>query len=160
MQQQMLAALDKASAIALDFFGLELTRQAKNSADDFVTEADLAVSSFLCDWIQQNFPGHGIQCEELAERINPTARKRWLIDPIDGTWNFANKDPLWAILLAYLEDDEPTLGAIATPATRAKYFAEKGAGATCNGARLSVRHKESIHGAFNRLLDSQNGHRG
>ena len=96
-------------------------------------EAELAVR----DWIAQRFPGDGIEGEEFGV-AQTDARRRWIIDPIDGTKTFVRGVPLWGTLIAILEGPDVLAGAIFCPAVDELVAAAPGEGAWWNGTRCSV----------------------
>lgn len=97
----------------------------KSDPDDIVTETDIAVSDFLIKKIHAQFPEHAIVSEELKDEINPGAEYRWVIDPVDGTRNFAAGIPLWGVLIAVQKNDEAILGAAYIPTSDQLFFAKK-----------------------------------
>ncbi len=105
-------------------------------AQDWVTEADLAVERFLAAELARAFPGDGFQGEEtgLSEtgRARP-GRRRWVVDPIDGTSNYARGGSRWCISLGLVEGRLPLLGVLAAPALGEVFDARRGGGARLNG---------------------------
>jgi len=83
-------------------------------AQDWVTEADLAVEQFLAAELARAFPKDGFQGEETG-RARPGAC-RWVVDPIDGTSNYARGNSRWCVSLGLIEDRAPLLGVLAAPA--------------------------------------------
>ena len=104
---------------------------------DLVTETDIAVEAFLKERLAALTPGAGFLAEESAEdlRLPDTC---WIIDPVDGTTNFAHGLPLTVTSVAYRLNGETVLGIINAPLLRECYIAEKGKGAWRNGERISV----------------------
>lgn len=117
-----------------------------------MTAADIAVSDSLIAAIQKQFPTHHIHSEELKDDINPGAEYEWVIDPIDGTRNFAFGIPMWCQLVAVLKNGEPYLGAVYNPASDKLFFAEKGKGAFLNGNRISVNGVSALDHSFGVLV--------
>jgi len=87
--------------------------------------------------ISQAFPEHNIIDEEVGV-IDNNSNYTWVIDPIDGTSNFANGVPTYGIMLGLLENNIPIAGGIALPEFSEIYVAEKGTGAFCNGEKVQV----------------------
>jgi histidinol phosphatase-like enzyme (inositol monophosphatase family) len=108
-----------------------------------VTEADRAAEQFAREWIARRFPDHGVVGEELGE-TNPSARLRWLIDPIDGTRTFVAGVPLWGTLIALCEDESVIAGAAAYPAADESIAAAVGEGCWADGARCAVSATTSL----------------
>jgi myo-inositol-1(or 4)-monophosphatase len=98
---------------------------------DWLTEADGAVERFLSGELEAAFPGDGFQGEEGG--IARGGAGRWVVDPIDGTSNFARGAARFCVSLAYLEGDTPLIGVIAAPALRETIWAWHGGGAWLNG---------------------------
>ena len=104
---------------------------------DFVTEADLAVQSFLIGRLTEVFPGAAFFAEEKREN-ELTDGLTFIIDPIDGTTNFFRHRACSAISIGVTQGREIVFGAIYDPYQDRLYHAEKGRGAYCNGDRLRV----------------------
>ena len=102
-----------------------------------VTIADREAETTLRDWIGQRFPDDGIEGEEFGV-LRPGARRRWLIDPVDGTKTFVRGVPLWGTLIAIAEGTDVIAGAVYCPAVDEMLAAARGEGAWWNGARCSV----------------------
>lgn len=86
--------IKEAGQIAKGYFDKGVSHEEKSHVADLLTEADLAVSDFLVKKIHETYPDHHIKSEELGEEINPGAEYEWVIDPIDGTRNFAMGVPV------------------------------------------------------------------
>src|SRR5207237_10459409 len=97
----------EAGAITLQYFkgSFVAERKADNS---FVTIADREAERFLRASTQQSFPDDGILGEEEGEKIG-TSQRRWIIDPVDGTYSFVHAVPLYAVLMGVEIDVEPVL---------------------------------------------------
>ena len=110
---------------------------------DFVTDVDLAISTFLCDHLPQLLPGSAVISEE-GYKGEPGDGYYWVIDPIDGTNNFIYQLPNFAISIGLLRDRKPVLGVISAPRMGELYVAALGEGATCNGAPIHVCPDETV----------------
>lgn len=137
MLETAIEAAQAAGVVAERFF--EMTGLEREEKDDtsFVTKADTEAEEVVVAIIAKHYPDHGILGEEGAE-INPGAEYQWLIDPIDGTGNFINGIPLFAISIALLKNGVPVVGVVYNPVTRSLYAAEAGKGATYNGKKVAV----------------------
>ncbi len=102
-------------------------------AQDWLTEADGAVERLLRDGLLGAFPDDGFVGEEEGGREGALT---WVVDPIDGTSNFARGAARWCVSVALLEGDRPVLGLLEAPALQERWEAASGAGATCNGLAL------------------------
>ncbi len=105
-------------------------------AQDWLTEADGAIERFVADRVGAAFPEDGFQGEEAGVARGGTLR--WVVDPIDGTANFARGASRFCISLGLLEDRVPLLGVLAAPALGEFFAARAGGGATLNGAPIRV----------------------
>lgn len=120
-------------------------KSARNRKADgsLFTEADLESQRRFIEALPQFLPGDVLGEEmtaaEQGELWNEGARGLWCIDPIDGTTNFANGIPLFAVSIAYLIDHEPVLGVVYNPITDESFYAARGAGAFLNGTELPLR---------------------
>lgn len=106
------------------------------SAQDWLTEADGAVESFLSTELQALFPEDGFMGEE-AGATRP-GRLRWVVDPIDGTSNYARGASRWCVSVALMEGAAPLLGVLDAPALNEVYAASAGGGATLNGVPIQA----------------------
>lgn len=112
---------------------------------DLVTDVDHAAEQLLVARLQGAFPRHQILAEESGGASGATYT--WVIDPIDGTLNYALGIGLFAISVALVKGGAPLLGLVVDP-TRGEWFeAERGNGATLNGASIAVSNAETLAGA-------------
>ena len=103
-----------------------------------VTEADRAAELRLRELITERFPNDGILGEEFDD-LNPNASRQWILDPIDGTRNYLRGVPVWATLIALIEDGTPVVGVVSAPALARKWWAATGEGAFTQDVDGSVR---------------------
>lgn len=120
--------------------------QSKDSLNNLVTEVDHASELLIIDIIRENFPDHHILTEESGDLPMDSGIK-WIIDPIDGTVNFAHGIPLSCVSIAVEQDGVITMGAVHNPFIGEFFLAEKGKGATLNGQPISVSRKTSLMGS-------------
>ena len=125
-----------AGAEALKHFGSALDVETKSDGSP-VTRADRNAEQVARTWIEARFPEDGILGEEFGE-TRSGARRRWLIDPVDGTRAFVKGVPLWGTLVAVVEDEQVLAGAADYPAARERIAAARGEGCWWNGARCAV----------------------
>jgi myo-inositol-1(or 4)-monophosphatase len=104
---------------------------------DLVTEADKMSENLIIGAIRRNFPDHGILSEESPEILDGSAM-RWIIDPLDGTTNYAHGYPVFCVSIALEKDGTIILGVIYDPTRRDIFVALRGEGAYLNGKRLAV----------------------
>lgn len=105
---------------------------------DLVTEADHASEKFLINAITTHFPSHAILAEEEGKIGKAQSEYLWIIDPLDGTTNFAHRFPYFAVSIAVLEKGTPIIGVVYNPMTDEMFAAEHGCGAWLNDHRISV----------------------
>ncbi|MEO7360089.1 MAG: inositol monophosphatase family protein, partial [Gemmatimonadaceae bacterium] len=111
-----------------------------------VTIADRGAELAAREWLQQHFPNDGILGEEFPD-TNPNAKRRWIIDPIDGTKAFVRGVPLWGTLVACCEDETVLAGAACFPAVDEIVMAAPGEGCWWNGSRANVSPVSSLNEA-------------
>jgi len=127
----------RAGALALSFHERGLRQEqirTKMHRADLVTEADFAVESLIIEAVQARFPDHAIYGEESADGSVPEVEWLWLVDPIDGTTNFAHGLPIFCINIALARNGHPVLGVTYEPAAGRVYWAERGMGAMLRNA--------------------------
>ena len=138
-----------AGKAVLKRFGKDGVEYSKSEdAYNVVTKADLLSERIIISAILNKYPKHSILSEEEGE-INAGADYRWIIDPIDGTMNFAASIPLFGVMICLAYKNRVVLSAIYLPVTDELFFAEAGRGAYLNGKR--------IHCSDTRELDSSRG---
>ena len=110
----------------------------KGARENIVTSSDLAVQHFLTERLRMRFPEVGFLCEE--ENLNDVSghEEVWVIDPIDGTANYARGNENCCISVALVSKGEPVLGVVYSPWREELYTAEKGKGAFLNGNPIHV----------------------
>ena len=143
MRDELAFALELAEladAIALRYFSPSLAGapEAFTKADGtLVTRADREIEEALRARIGERYPGHAILGEEEGLQ-GGAAVPRWVIDPIDGTNNFAWGIPVFASLIALQVDGQTEVGVVSAPALRERYDAARGEGARMNGSPIQV----------------------
>ena len=131
------ALADAAASIAMDSFaddGLEVRHKADRT---LVTAADTKIERMVRERLAAAFPDDRIMGEEEGGTFDGAGRV-WIVDPIDGTANYARAIPVWATLIALQVDGELVVGVASAPALGERYAAARGAGATMNGKRIQV----------------------
>jgi myo-inositol-1(or 4)-monophosphatase len=153
----------EAGAIELKrYFNGTFTITSKATINDLVTEADHASEKAIFKVIQQNHHDHFILIEETGSM--PTQSNiKWIIDPIDGTINFANGIPICCVSIGVEENGEMIMGAVYNPFMNELFFAEKGKGAFLNDQPIKVSSKNDlltsclVTGFPYQYLDTENG---
>ncbi len=124
-------------------FGSSFEISSKEKKQDLVTEFDKASERTIIDTILNQFPDHAILAEESgAKKTNSSTL--WIIDPLDGTVNFAHNIPVFSVSIAASIEGEVVCGVIYQPIVNELFIAEKGKGAYLNGAALQVSSKSRL----------------
>jgi myo-inositol-1(or 4)-monophosphatase len=110
---------------------------------DLVTEVDRESEAFLVGEVQRRFPGHHILAEESGD-IAGHAEHSWLIDPLDGTVNYAHGVPVFSVSIAYAHHGQVKLGAVYDPMRDELFSAARGHGAQLNGRRLAIAQAQEL----------------
>src|ERR1044071_8279199 len=137
----------EAGRILADRLGRAL--QVSNKGDiDLVTEADLASEKFIIDAINSYYPRHAILAEESGATSDDNAEWKWIIDPLDGTTNYAHGYPCFCVSIALEHQGRIELGVVYAPVTDEMFAAERGQGATLNDRRIRVSEIEDLNSAM------------
>ena len=140
-----LSLADAADAISLGRFrASDLQVETKPDLTP-VTEADRAVETALRERLARERQDDGILGEEFG--VTGGGRRRWIVDPIDGTRNYSRGIPVWATLIALEEDGELRLGVVSAPAIGRRWWAERGSGAFANGDPIQVSRVAEVEDA-------------
>ena len=131
-----------------DFGEIENLQVLSKGPGDFVSSADKRTEKIIIDELRKAHPEYGIIAEESKPINKLNTKNRWIIDPIDGTMNFLNGVPQFAISIGYEEDGEIKCGAIFNPITNEMFCAEKGNGAYLNNSRIRVSNKKNLKDAL------------
>ena len=135
-------AAKEAGEILRNLFG-NLKSISKKGEIDLVTEADLASEKAVIDAITKDFPNDMILAEESGEQGEKSERL-WIIDPLDGTTNFAHSFPFFAISIGLQVKDEIVAGVVYNPVMDEFFEAEKGKGAFLNQQSIKVSDKTEL----------------
>ncbi len=139
----LLEAVRAGAAEITRFFNKEFKITNKEGINNPVTEADHAAEKAILDVIRSRFPDHFILSEETGE-ISQDSAYKWIIDPIDGTINFAHGIPINCVSIALEHEGKMILGAVYNPHMNELFFAERGKGATLNGQPIRVSVQEQV----------------
>jgi myo-inositol-1(or 4)-monophosphatase len=137
MLDTALECAQSAARLLLDHFGNVRSIRIKDSRSSIVTEADLAADQMIRTFIQARHPDHNLLTEESGFQ-NRKSAYTWVVDPLDGTSNFAAGLPWFGVMIALLEDGLPTAAVMVLPAEELVYTAERGQGARLNGRPVRV----------------------
>ncbi len=98
-----------------------------------VTDTDEQLDRLITTQLFSAFPDHKVLSEEQTTVFDPNVEYTWVVDPIDGTTNFARGLPIWGVSIALLRHGDPVLGVVNFPLTGEIFSAVKGTGAWCSG---------------------------
>ena len=142
------ACMKASRSLIRDFGEIENLQVSSKAPGDFVTSADRRTEKIIVDELLKAHPNYGIITEEAGHINKSNKSNRWIIDPIDGTMNFLNGIPQFAISVAYEEENEVKCGVIFNPVSNEMFCAEKGNGAYLNNSRMRVSNKKKISEAL------------
>lgn len=140
LRSTLIAATRAGAEEILRFFQRSFTVHNKEGINNLVTEADHAAEKAILAVIRKEYPDHQILAEESGQLAQNSAYK-WIIDPIDGTVNFAQGIPLNCVSIAIEHEGRIVMGAVYNPHMNEFFFAEKGQGATLNDKPIRVSNK-------------------
>ncbi|MFH0729704.1 MAG: inositol monophosphatase family protein [Pseudomonadota bacterium] len=132
----------KAGEVLRSFHGGPLNVR-KKGAIDLVTEADMASEKVIIEMLRSVFPSHSVLAEESGRSIGDD-QCQWIIDPLDGTTNFAHGLGLYAVSIAFALAGEVVLGLVLAPNSGELFAAVKGEGATLNGKAIGVSRVKGL----------------
>ncbi|MCK9404731.1 MAG: inositol monophosphatase [Chitinophagaceae bacterium] len=143
LKQTLLKAIEAGAAEMSRFFNGSFKISNKEGINNLVTEADHAAEKAIFNVIQQEHPDHYILSEESGEIFMDSSVK-WIIDPIDGTVNFANGIPICCVSIGVEQNGQMILGAVYNPFLKEFFFAQHGFGATLNNKMIQVSNKTEV----------------
>ena len=139
------AVARRAGAVLRDGFG-RVTHVEHKGATDLVTEYDRRSEELIVAALRDRFPEHAILAEEGGESGSGATAGgyRWVVDPLDGTTNFAHGFGVFSVSIALTLDNRPILGVVYDPLRDEMYAAETGRGATLNGRPIHVSSQSNL----------------
>lgn len=143
LKNVLIEATRAGAAEILRFFNNDFKVSNKEGVNNLVTEADHASEKVIFDVIKANFPSHQLLGEESGS-IQQDSIYKWIVDPIDGTINFAHGIPLNCVSIAIEKEGEIILGAVYNPHMNEFFLAEKGMGATLNDKPIRVSEETQV----------------
>ena len=132
-----------AGALLKKGFNTSHTIWNKEGVQNLVTECDLASEKLILSALKKKYPSHSFLAEESGGS-QESEEVLWIIDPLDGTVNFARHIPAFCVSIAAYKKGAPLLGVVYQPMTDELFIAEKGKGATLNGKKISVSKASSL----------------
>jgi len=115
---------------------------------DLVTEVDIAAQQAIVDLIAARFPSHAILAEEDPGKLDDEREYTWVVDPLDGTTNYAFRLPIFSVSIGLAHRGEPVLGVVYDPMRDHLFCAQAGQGAFLNGTPLRVAEREELIGTL------------
>ncbi|HXB91276.1 MAG TPA: inositol monophosphatase family protein [Puia sp.] len=143
LKSTLIRAAEAGATVMQHYFQGEFKISNKEGINNLVTEADHASEKAIFEVIKNDFPDHYILSEEAGEIVMDSTYK-WIIDPIDGTVNFAHGLPLCCVSIGLEQEGEMILGAVYNPFINEFFFAQKGYGATLNDKLIRVSEETDV----------------
>lgn len=143
LKETLIHAAEAAGAVLKEHFNSSFTVSNKEGINNLVTEVDHKSEEVILSIIKQNFPDHYVLSEE-AGAIVQDSQYKWIIDPIDGTVNFANGIPICCVSIAIEVNGEMEMGAVFNPFINEFFFAQKGFGASLNDKKIQVSKTDKV----------------
>jgi myo-inositol-1(or 4)-monophosphatase len=140
-------AAKEAGKIHLKYFQTDIAIKKKSSSFDLLTIADIEAEKAVVSLIKDNFGDHNILAEE-AKYERSDCEFTWIIDPLDGTNNFASRLPIFCVSIALARENELLLGVIYDPTRDELFWAQKGKGAFLNGKPIQVTKLTTLEQAL------------
>jgi myo-inositol-1(or 4)-monophosphatase len=139
----------QAGQVLLEKFGREI-HVTKKGDINLVTDADLASEALIIERIRSYYPKHSILAEEAGNAVVSGGGNtwKWIIDPLDGTTNYAHGYPCFCVTIALEHDGEIVLGVTFDPTRNELFAAERGRGASLNNKPIRVSHTEELGDAL------------
>jgi len=138
LREVLLRTINEAGDVLMHYYGNLERVETKSGEIDLITEADCRSEETIIAGIRRTFPEHQILAEESGARAPRSSEFRWVIDPLDGTTNYAHTFPAFCISIGVERADSIVLGAVYNPYHRELFFAERGGGAFLNEKPIHV----------------------
>jgi myo-inositol-1(or 4)-monophosphatase len=154
-----ITAIKEAGEIILKYYNSEFEVKQKGIGNP-VTEADLETDTFLKEYLMRQYPDYGWLSEETRDSPERLEKERvWVVDPLDGTKEFIEGVPNFAISIGLVENGKPILGVILNPVTNELYTAIKGRGMRLNGKISTICKNKSLNeiNILNSRSETKNG---
>lgn len=143
----MMEAVEEAAKLVIEYFNTDFEIGRKKYYNDLVTEVDKKSEAKIIEVIHKHFPDHNVLGEEGGE-LKMNSDYLWIVDPIDGTVNYAHGLQIFCISIALEINGKVSLGVVYNPMSGEKFFAEAGKGAFLNDKEISVTDTENLKDAF------------
>ncbi|HEX6914400.1 MAG TPA: inositol monophosphatase family protein [Chitinophagaceae bacterium] len=143
LKSTLLKATEDAGQVLREYFNSSFRVSNKEGINNLVTEVDHKSEETIFGVIRESFPDHHILSEESGDLVQDSEYK-WIIDPIDGTVNYANGIPICCVSIGVEKQGKMVLAAVYNPFLNEMFFAERGSGATLNEKKISVSTQDSL----------------
>lgn len=143
MLEKVIQISKEAGEIIREGFGTNFSFEYKSNLSDVVTEIDKESEETIINFIRKEYPNHSVLAEETGQH-DYSSDYLWVIDPLDGTSNFAHGLPIFAVSIGVQKNNETICGVVYDIMRDEMYSAEKGGGAFRNGQKLSVSSNDDL----------------
>lgn len=143
MIQDLIQISHEAGEIIRNGFGKKFGIEFKTNESNLVTDIDKASEKLIKDFIQKKYPSHSILAEESG-RLKKDSDYLWVVDPIDGTTNFAHGLPIFSVSLGLQKNGQIICGVVYDVMQNITYSAEKGSGAYANSQKIFVSKNDKL----------------
>ncbi len=143
MIDDVIKVAKEAGNIVKEGFGSNLRIEYKSNESNLVTQIDKASEKFITDFIRKKYPAHGILAEESGILKN-SSEYFWVVDPLDGTTNFAHGLPIFSISIGLQKNGKTIIGVVFDVMQNILYSAEVGSGAFANSKKIDVNSNDKL----------------
>jgi myo-inositol-1(or 4)-monophosphatase len=147
MKNTLYKAAIESGKIVKEYFETSFKIESKDIISNLVTEVDKKSETKIIEIIKVDFPEHNILSEEIGA-LETSSDIKWIIDPIDGTINYAHKIPICCVSIGIEKAGEIIFGIVYNPMSGEMFFAEKGKGAFLNDEKISVTKENNLKKAL------------
>jgi len=144
MKEILYKAAIESGKIIKEYFETKFIIESKDVISNLVTEVDKKSESKIIEVIRNEFPNHNILSEEIGA-LDTDSDVKWIIDPIDGTINYAHSIPICCVSIGIEKKGEIILGLVYNPMNGELFFAEKGKGAFLNDKKISISKEDNLY---------------
>jgi len=147
MINDLITVAKEAGEIIRDGFGKNFSIEFKTNESNLVTGIDKKSEKHIIDFITKKYPTHSLLTEESGE-FNNSSEYIWVIDPLDGTSNFAHSLPIFSVSIGLQKNGVTIAGVVYDVMRNEIYSAELGSGAYCNDVKISVNKNDNLRRSF------------
>ena len=144
MKEILYKAAIESGKIIKEYFETKFIIESKDVISNLVTEVDKKSESKIIEVIRNEFPNHNILSEEIGA-LDTDSDVKWIIDPIDGTINYAHSIPICCVSIGIEKKGEIIFGLVYNPMSGELFFSEKGKGAFLNDKKISISNEDNLY---------------